>query len=429
MKDLHLLSARRAAAAVASKEILSVELVEACLDRIDLRESSVNAWACIDRESVLREAIARDREPIRGPLHGVPIGVKDVFDTQDLPTEYGSSIYRSHQPQRDAASVAMLRRAGGIILGKTVTTEFALYRPGPTKNPHNLLHTPGGSSSGSAAAVADFHVPIALGTQTSGSIIRPAAFCGVVGYKPSFNTFIPDGLKPLAASLDTVGMIARSVDDLSFLSSVLQGNQEAIALSVPSKPRIGLCRTPYWNSAQSDGQDALLGTAERLANSGFAIEELALPDWFESLSEVHSQIMAYEIARNLIYESEGSRQDMLHERTHQLIEDGWDMSHETYLAARSAVRRAQSEFTAACQGLDAIMVPAAPGEAPLLSSTGDPVFNRVWTLLGVPAVTLPVTLSSKGLPLGVQFVGPIDSDRTLLSLCRHIEEALGSIKR
>ena len=220
MKNPCLMSACEAAAAIADKKISSVEMVKACLDRIDAREPAVGAWSCVDKGRALQEAALRDNEAPRGPLHGVPVGIKDVIDTIDLPTEYGSTIYREHRPRREAACVSLVRRAGGVILGKTVTTEFALYQPGKTANPHNTGRTPGGSSSGSAAAVADWHVPVAMGTQTSGSIIRPASYCGVVGYKPTFNTFALDGTKPLAASLDTLGYITRTVEDLSLMHEV-----------------------------------------------------------------------------------------------------------------------------------------------------------------------------------------------------------------
>lgn len=425
MKNLHLLSAEQAAAAVASKEISSVELVKACLEHIDTREGTVGAWAFIDPEYALREARARDAEPVRGPLHGVPVGIKDIIDTKDLPTEYGSKIYQGHRPQRDAACVSLVRRAGGIILGKTVTTEFALYQPGKTANPHNSMRTPGGSSSGSAAAVADFHVPVAFGSQTSGSVIRPSAFCGVVGYKPSFNTFAPDGIKPLAASLDTLGLIARTVSDLSLLWAVLQGEKSRVEQPVPVRPRIGLCRTPFWEAAGGEQRAALVRSGQKLADNGLDVVEIVLPGWFDTLNELHAQLMAYELARNFVYENDVSRRGMLSARTRQVIEEGWRVSPDDYLAARATVRRARAEFLAACDGLDAVMVPAAPGEAPVAASTGDPVFNRMWTLLGVPAITLPVAVGPKGLPLGVQFVGRVDSDLALLELCRHIQAIFG----
>ena len=289
------MSARDAATAIAEKKISSVELVEECLKRIDSREEVVGAWAYIDRDLAIKEASLRDSQHVQGPLHGVPIGIKDVIDTIDLPTEYGSTIYAGHRPRREASCVSLVRRAGGVILGKTVTTEFALYQPGKTTNPHNPAHTPGGSSSGSAAAVADFHVPVAMGTQTSGSIIRPASYCGVVGYKPTFNTFALEGTKPLAASLDTLGYLTRTVDDLTLMREVFLG-KSAVKSTFNNRPHIAICRSPFWYEATADTRTVFEQTAELLANSGFDIEEVDLPPSFSDLIDVHEKLMAYEIA-------------------------------------------------------------------------------------------------------------------------------------
>jgi amidase len=341
-----------------------------------------------------------------------------------MPTEYGSPIYTGHQPRREAACVSLVRRAGGVILGKTVTTEFALYQPGKSANPHHPLHTPGGSSSGSAAAVADFQVPVAFGTQTSGSIIRPAAFCGVVGYKPSFNTFAPEGIKPLAASLDTLGYITRRVDDLSLMWDVLQGRVVPPARPLQGRPRIGVCRTPYWSTAAEETHAVFDRTGKLLAANGFDVEELVLPEWFDRLNDLHAQLMAYEIARNYVLEYDDLCRDKLGLRTRQVIEDGWQVTTEDYLTLRADARRARDAFTEICTPFDAIMVPAALGEAPLIAATGDPVFNRMWTLLGVPAITLPAGAGPQGLPLGVQFVASLDNDLSLLAICQRIESLL-----
>ncbi|HEV7616606.1 MAG TPA: amidase [Burkholderiaceae bacterium] len=424
MQQLHLLSAVEAAAAVVSKQITSVELVEACLARIDDREPAVEAWTCVDREGALHQARKCDAEPARGPLHGVPVGIKDVIDTRDLPTEYGSRIFQGHRPQRDAACVTLVRRAGGIVLGKTVTTEFAMYEPNKTRNPHNPLHTPGGSSSGSAAAVADYHVPVAFGTQSSGSIIRPAAYCGVVGYKPTFNTFAPDGVKPLGASIDTLGVITRTVADLSLMWEVLQGCAAQGGQSPARRQRAGLCRTPFWEAAGAEQRAALERSAQTLGQNGFDVEEVVLPDLFATLNDLHAKLMAYEVARNYVFEYDRSRRAMLGQRTRQVIEDGWRVSPDQYLAMRATLRLAKTEFEAICAGFDTLMVPSATGEAPVIAGTGDPVFNRMWTLLGVPAITIPVATGLKGLPVGVQFVGQVDTDLTLLTLCRRVEEIL-----
>lgn len=422
MNELHRLSTSDAAAAIASRKISSVELVEACLARIEAREPEVAAWTCIDRDGALRQARKCDLTGGGGPLHGVPVGVKDIIDTRDFPTEYGSPIFRGHRPQRDAACVGLVRRAGGIVLGKTVTTEFAMYQPGKTRNPHLAGRTPGGSSSGSAAAVADFHVPAAFATQSSGSIIRPSAYCGVVGYKPSINTFVSDGIKPLGASLDTLGMMTRTVADQLLMWSVLQGCSSTATGLRPRPRRVGLCRTAYWATADEDARSALEGTGSTLARNGFEVEEVELPEEFASLNDLHARLMAYEVSRNYAYEYEPSRRHLLGERTLQVIEDGWKIGPDEYLELRATLRRARHRFSQVCAGFSALITPSAPGEAPPIASTGDPVFNRMWTLLGVPALNLPVGRGPTGLPLGVQFVGDVDTDLQLLDLCCEIEK-------
>src|SRR5215216_600925 len=250
MPDPLSLSAREAAQQIAARRLSAEALVAACLDRIAAREAAVGAWHHLDREAALEAARQRDREAPRGPLHGLPIAVKDLIDTADMPTGYGSPIYQGHRPAADAACVALARSAGAVVLGKTVTTEFACFTPGKTANPHNLAHTPGGSSSGSAAAVAESMAPLAFGTQTAGSVIRPAAFCGIVGYKPSFGTIPRAGVKMLCDSLDTVGTMARNVADAAFFAGVIAGRPELRDVA-PSEapPRFGLYRTPMWDEA------------------------------------------------------------------------------------------------------------------------------------------------------------------------------------
>lgn len=423
MKNPCTMSAREAANAIAQKKISSVELVEECLKRIDAREEVVGAWAFIDRDLAIKEALTRDRQPSQGPLHGVPIGIKDVIDTIDLPTEYGATIYAGHRPRREAACVSLVRRAGGVILGKTVTTEFALYQPGKTTNPHNSSCTPGGSSSGSAAAVADFHVPVAMGTQTSGSIIRPASYCGVVGYKPTFNTFAIEGTKPLAASLDTLGYITRTVDDLSLMREVFLGESLANSL-LRNKPRIAVCRTPFWIESTPGTRTVFEQTSELLENNDFDIEEVDLPTSFSDLRDIHEKLMAYEIARNYVREYDVITRNKLGPKTRQVIEDGWQVSTDEYYRLRAATRHAREKFTKFSSEFDAVMVPAAPGEAPDISATGNPIFSRIWSLLGTPAITLPAGAGETALPLGVQFVTDIDADARLIDICKRVESLL-----
>jgi Asp-tRNA(Asn)/Glu-tRNA(Gln) amidotransferase A subunit family amidase len=423
MEYLTSMSACEAAAAIRAKEISSLELVDACLRRIEDREPSINAWAFLDADRARAAARACDDAPASGPLHGVPVGIKDVIDTLDMPTSYGSVIHEGHRPLRDAACVTLIQRAGGIVLGKTVTTEFAMYRPSKTANPHNIAHTPGGSSSGSAAAVADRHVPIALGTQTSGSLIRPAAYCGVIGYKPTFGTFAIEGLKTLAASLDTLGMVSRSLDDLLLMFEVLAGTQAA-AMTKPAcdakKLKLGLWHPPFASAPAPDADGLHLATL-RLAGAGIELAPISMPASFSSLNDVHASLMAYEVARNHLYEYEPSRRTSMSPLTTAVIEQGWKVSFDSYLGYREATRNARIVFEQIMQDFDAILVPAAPGEAPAIASTGDPVFNRMWSLLGVPALTLPVAKGPYGLPLGVQLIGRCDQDLRLLEVARALE--------
>ena len=421
---IHEWSATETAAAIAAKRVSSEDVVRACLDRIAAREPVVGAWTWLDREQALGAARQRDREAPRGPLHGVPVGVKDIIDTADMPTGYGSRIYTQHRPAVDAACVALIKRAGGIVLGKTVTTEFAYFAPGKTANPHNPRHTPGGSSSGSAAAVADFMVPVALGTQTAASIIRPASFCGVVGFKPSFCTLAQTGIKPFSASFDTLGLFARDIDDAALLWAVLHGAREA-TLPAAAPPRIGLCRTPQWAEAQPESRTALDSAARALSAAGAPVEEVALPGHFADLVETHKAIMAFESARSFAPEYDQNR-DALSPQLVALIEAGLSLSVKDYLSARRTMEAAKRDIAEITRHYDALIAPAAPGEAPQgLAATGDPVFSRMWTLLQIPAITLPVMCGPNDLPVGIQFLGAFGADATLLAIARWAAAHLG----
>lgn len=420
------LSLSEAADAIRSRKITSVELVQACLDRIEKRDADVKAWTRIDRQAVLDDARSRDREAPTGPLHGVPVGVKDIIDTVHLPTEYGSQIYRGYRPGRDAPCVSLVRRAGAVILGKTVSTEFAMFRPGPTANPHALDRTPGGSSSGSAAAVADFQVPVAFATQTAGSIIRPAAFCGVVGYKPSFGTLSLDGIKPVAQTLDTLGFITRKMRDQFVMRSALLGAERKPDLFAHARPRLAFSRTPFWSAAVPEARQVLEDTARRLSADGFDVEEVACPASFDNLNDLQTNIMVFEAARNYVSEYEEPNRSLLDPRTRQAIETGWTISADAYQTMRVELDQARLQFAELARNFDAVLVPATAGEAPPIESTGDPVFNRMWSLLGVPAVTLPAGRGPNGLPLGIQLVGGYDTDLRLLEVCEHVERRLES---
>lgn len=417
------LSASEAAAAIAARKITSQELVRACLDRIAAREGEVGAWTYLDRDRAMAEARARDGEAPRGPLHGVPVGIKDIIDTADMPTAYGSPIYEGNRPGADAACVAMIKRAGGIALGKTVTTEFAYFAPGKTANPHNTRHTPGGSSSGSAAAVADCMVPVALGTQTAASIIRPATFCGVVGIKPTFGMYAASGIKPFAPSFDTLGTMTRTVGDAILMWQVLHGATGSIpARTTP--PRIGLCRTPQWSEAERTSVDAFETAARRLAAAGATVEEVALPAHFDGLVDLHKALMAFESARAYAPEHTTRRAD-LSPQLAQLIDAGLGIGVDQYLADRRRMDAAKREMAPILERYDALLAPAARGEAPEgLSATGDPVFSRMWTLLQVPCIALPVMRGPRGLPLGIQLIGASASDPALLATAQWAEAQL-----
>jgi Asp-tRNA(Asn)/Glu-tRNA(Gln) amidotransferase A subunit family amidase len=393
-------------------ETTSEALVAACLERIAGRDETVRAWAFIDGAAALAQARALDRMPRRSRLHGVPFGIKDIIDTADLPTEYNSPIYRGHRPKADAACVTLLRQAGCVILGKTVTTEFANNHPSQTRNPHDSAHTAGGSSSGSAAAVADHMVPFALGTQTGGSVIRPAAYCGAFAIKPSFGAINRAGTKFLAESLDTVGIFARSAEELALAMEVLTGRSPA---STSGKPRIGLCRTPRWSLADPSVQATVEGAARAFAKAGASVRDFELPAGSADLFDRHKVIMGYETARALGWEYWNHR-EQLSAALRARLDEGWQVPRADYEAMRQHARRLRRQLAEMLRDVDFLLTPSAPSEAPAsLASTGDPVFNRAWTLLGVPCVTIPHGKGPHGLPLAVQLVGAHEADMPLLA--------------
>lgn len=431
MNDLATLSLSDAARRIAAGSLTSEALVQACLERIGTREQEVGAWIYLDPERTLAEARARDREAPRGPLHGVPIGLKDIIDTTEMPTGYGSPIYDGFRPARDARCVAQLRAAGAVILGKTVTAEFATYHPGKTANPRALGHTPGGSSSGSAAAVADFHVPCALGTQTAGSIIRPASFCGVIGYKPTYDAFDYRGLHPLAPSLDTLGLFVRSFADLAPL-------RQALSLAPPAAlaggageraPRIGFCRTGQWLRADPAMRSALEATAKELARAGAEVVEIDLAPAFTDLVAAQTLIFSAEAGRGLSREWR-EHADLLSPELSALLEQGRRYSPDMEFAAQQLARDCRAELAAIFANVDVLLTPACIGEAPAgLDNTGDPLFNRIWTMLHVPCVTYPIGTGPLGLPLGAQVVGPQGADDALIAHASWMQQHGASFPR
>jgi Asp-tRNA(Asn)/Glu-tRNA(Gln) amidotransferase A subunit family amidase len=422
--SIHQLSARDAARAIREGRLTAEGLVAACLERIAARDAEVAAWVHVNADASLAQARLLDRQPARGPLHGIPVGIKDIIDTADMPTEHGSPIYRGNRPRADAASVALLRQAGCVILGKTATAEFANLHPPATRNPRNPAHTPGGSSSGSAAAVADRMVPLAIGTQTGGSMIRPAAFCGVVGLKPSFGSINRAGVKPVSDSLDTLGLFACTVEDAALALEILSGRRAPDSSAKVAAPRIGFARTSRWKDADDATHAALESAARQMAAAGADVRDAVLPAAAEALFEAQSLIMNYEAARALAWERSNHRAAIsatLLER----LDEGWAVSRERYDNARQTARDARRQFADLMRGYDLLLTPSARGEAPNgLATTGDALFNRVWTLLGVPCVTLPWGSGPQGLPLGVQLVAAIEQDSALLAHAQWAANAL-----
>jgi len=427
MSDLNRLTATEALQRIRAGTLKSEELVAACLARIREREPQVHAWVHLAADAALEKARALDAAGTQGRIGGLPIAVKDVIDTGDMPTQYNSPIYRDHRPKVDAACVALARREGGIVLGKTVTTEFASRVPGPTRNPHNPEHTPGGSSSGSAAAVADFMVPLAFGTQTGGSVIRPSAYCGVVGYKPSFGTINCAGMKHLSESLDTIGAIARAVADCALLVHATSGRVlPDFSPGGAVAPRIGLCRTSRWTSASAATHKILEETASRLASKGAHVRNLELPVDFDRLYDAQPVISNVEMAQGLAPEL-AAHPDLLSEHMRNGLPAHALIPRSQYAEAMRHARACRLRFGRYLYeaGCDVLLTPSAPDEAPAgLASTGEALFNRNWTLLGVPCITLPAGRGPRGLPLGVQLVGEYDEDERLLLIAGWVERAL-----
>lgn len=428
--NLFEMSAAEAAAAIQSGETTSEELVQACLDHIATLEDSVGAWAHLDPEYALQQA--RDADLQRrsgmsvGPLHGVPVGVKDIFDTRDMPTEDGTVLHAGRTPAYDATAVALLREAGAVIMGKTVTTELAVYAPGKTRNPHDPARTPGGSSSGSAAAVAAHMVPLAIGTQTNGSVIRPASYCGVFGYKPSHGLISRYRVLQQSRALDQVGVFGRTVADVALLAEQLMGfderdpdmrprsrpNLTGTATEEPLvPPRLAFVKTPAWDQADKDVQDAF---AELMEFLGDEAEELDLSDLLENAVSWHRTIMEADLARSFRREYERGKES-LSATLREMIERGQQCLAMDYNEALEQIPVLNSALDEILLEYDAIITPATTGEAPAgLESTGSPVFCTPWTLCGMPSISVPILQGSNGMPIGVQMTAARNDDARLL---------------
>lgn len=442
MMDPAGLTALAARERLADGALSALEMTTACLRRIAASEETVQAWARVDEQLALTHARMLDGyrhtgQPL-GPLHGLPVGIKDIIDTRDMPTENGNALDAGRRPDHDAWLVAHLRAAGAVILGKTVTTECAYLAPARTRNPHNPAHTPGGSSSGSAAAVGSGMVPFAVGTQTGGSVIRPASYCGVVGFKPTFGMIPRTGVLRTSQRLDTVGTFGRTIEDAALLADVLAGYDagdpdsapkaaprllETALSEPPVTPQLAFIKTPAWSAIEPDCAE---GFAELVEALGDHCDEIELPGIFAEGTTAHRRIMLAEIAHNLRhYYERGSGQ--LAAETRAAIEEGRSVSADEYLAALDWRELLYAGLEEIFERYDAIVTPAAPGEAPLgLDSTGSAAFNVLWSLTGVPALTLPLLTGSNGLPVGVQLVGRRNNDGRLLRTARWLVNTLGA---
>jgi Asp-tRNA(Asn)/Glu-tRNA(Gln) amidotransferase A subunit family amidase len=438
--QLNWLSATDAARAIRDGAVSSEQLVDSCLARVREAEDKVQAWQYLDPEHARAQARARDQDRREGrpcgPLHGVPVGVKDIIDTADMPTEDGTMLHAGRQPLHDAAVVATLRAAGAVIMGKTVTTECAYFHPGKTRNPHNPEHTPGGSSSGSAAAVAAGMAPLALGSQTNGSVIRPAAFCGVYGFKPTHGLIPRTGILKLSRTLDHVGVFARSLEDVALLAEQLIGHddedpdtrprarlplQAVAAQEPPLPPLLAFIKGPAWERAEPQTREAFAELADALQDR---VVEVELPASAKLALDWHRTIMEAEMAANLDREWEKGR-DKLSDKLRGLIARGRETSALAYQQALARIPSLYGGFAEIFERFDAVLTPSAPGTAPKgLESTGDPAFCTMWTLLGAPALNLPLMRGENGLPLGVQLVGPRHDDARLLRTARWLTNRL-----
>jgi len=382
---------------------------EAAIARIGACEARLHAFTAYDPVRIRTENVALPT----GPLTGLTVGVKDIIDTRDYPTAHGSSIYRRNHPVQDAACVSLLRQAGALCVGKTVTTEFAFFQAGPTVNPHDPARTPGGSSSGSAAAVAAGMIDIGLASQTAASLTRPASYCGIAGFKPSYGRYAAAGVKGLAPSWDTLGTLAPNVATLARADAVLKGPMPQDSRLIARAPgRIGVCRTPWWPEAEA-GTRAALDEAARLLGAGAPVESVDLGD-FAAAADLHVTIMSYEAAQALAFEYMNHRND-LSPQIEQLIEAGRGIDYETYRTALDAAQALRTRIADVFGRFDVLLAPAAPGEAPLREQgTGSPIFSRLWTLLRLPTVTLPGLVGPQGLPVGVQLLGAYGGDEPLL---------------
>ena len=423
-----MLSALDLARRVEGGELSPEGLVDLCAQAIDAREKDVGAFTYLDIAGARQ--FARDNaDRLRAlPLRGMPVALKDIYDTADMPTEYGSAAYKGNRPAADASSVTMLKRAGAVVIGKAVTTEFAHQQTGKTRNPHNLAHTPGGSSSGSAAAVGAGMVPIATGSQTAGSVIRPGAYCGAAAFKPSYKLIPTIGVKCYAWSLDTLGFYGAGVADVAFATAAMSGRDLRVDRATPVAPRVALIRTHIWADASRDMQNAVETTARALEAAGANVKDTALPPLLEDAWRAHKLIILHEAARSYAFEYDNKR-ELLGPKTVSMLEEAATVSVDAYDDARRIAKRARLALADLMGDFDVILTPSAPGAAPHgIGATGVATFNWLWTLMGTPCVNVPGLTDASGLPLGVQIVGRFGRDRGALEAALFTESALAKAK-
>lgn len=420
---LAVLTATEASEKLKAGEITSEALVADCLARIAAREPEIGAWAYIDPDYALQQAKALDAEPRRSILHGVPVGIKDVIDTADMPTGHGSPIYEGDRPSRDSACVGALRAAGMVILGKTVTTEFASPYPAATCNPHDMRRTPGVSSSGSGAAVADFHVPCANGTQTGGSVIGPAAYCGIYGYKGSLGALDRTGIRHCKPSIDTLGLFARSLDDLIALRAV-SCNLTATVGQHMDKPRVGICRTQHWDRAEPSMQTAIERTGELLEEQGLFVRDVALPSQVVQAEPQFDVLTGWEAAEVLEREAR-EHLETFNPWNRERVEFARTLTRDHYEAAKRKLAEARASLAKLFEEVDVLVTPPRTGEAPIgIEGVRPSPFNAIWTQMYTPCVTLPLFEGPNGMPLGIQIVGKESEDDLTLARAKWVDRTL-----
>ena len=421
MTEAFKLSATDAMAEINKGQLSRHEWVLSCIKRIKKNENKIKAWVCIDEENAIKKAKKLDNIGLKENL-GIPFGIKDIIDSSNLPSTLGTPFYSQNIPIRDAGSVAIAKETGCIVLGKTVTTELGHRAPGPTKNPHNHKHTPGGSSSGSAAAVANMMVPICLGTQTTGSVIRPAAYCGVIGYKPTYGDFDKSGILPNSPSIDTLGLMTRSVEDLSLFRSVLLEekiiNPKEIELK---KLKIAFVKSPHWNKTDTSTQENLIKLTNNMQKNNINIIDLDIDHIITKSDQLHLDISGYEFKRSISYERFNHFNDLSDQLRNGRLSDGYKVTNELYKIALNELKILRHNIDLIFNDIDLIITPSAPGEAlEGLEYTGSPIFNTTWSISGNPCVTLPLFKGKLNLPIGCQLITKVGDDNNLLNYAKSI---------